>query len=351
MNVEFANFVCHFGNLNMLDGFVEFIYPAVTSGLPRTYGDSKMFFYESRLLQIEINNSDERHAFLYGKFVKDTFIQREQIYTEGKLQADNESFQNSPSSIFIISLYDHRMFYIKEHKDSPNILSFKSTMEHLVNSQIINARNEEYARLIEMHNEYPDRIRKPKRSDMEVKFPSMDLEIIQLSSDAGIEEFINDLKSIEKLSLGLVMPNDETDTNDFFEQWRAKKKNLNAAKSKIDFSKKGKTLPHSEVIDIAKEAVSDGNILINLKGTDINNDKINGTNENFKLTASLGELEDTPEGTTAKIYSIFRELKSSGIIRESRVKEPQKVLKKVLDIIGAISTRDKLDESKNNRNN
>ncbi len=314
----------------MLDCFLDYIYPAVTRGYVREYGDSTMFFYDTKVIQIR--SDEENPLFLYGKFVKDTFIRREQVYVDGKLLQDKDVFQNSPSSIFIISLSDHRMFYIKEHRDSPNIDSFKSTMESIVNKHIKRIIDDEYSRLMELNSEYPDRVKKPVKSKIEKNYPYMELDIIQLSSDANLEQFINEFKSIDRLSLALVMPNDETDPNDFFRSWRITKNKLNGAKSKIDFTKKGQSLPHSEVIDIAKDALNDGNIIINITGKDDKNDKINGTHESFKLTANIGELESTPEGVTSKIFRIFKDLINNGTIKHPRLKDKETIELKIAQI-------------------
>ena len=331
INVEFANFVCHFGSLNMLDGFEQFIYPAVTGHRFRCYGETSMFFYDSRLVEIE-NENGKPSYFLYGRFVKDTHIQREQIYKDGKLVPDQDVFQTSPSSIFIVSLFDHRMSYIKEHRDSPPITSFKSTMEHIVNAEIADFRNFEYDRLLEMHNEYPDRIKRPKRKELAVSYPDMELDIISLSSDSGIEDFINDLKVIDIFSLQLVTPNDETDSNGFFELWRSKQRKLKSEKSKIEFNKKKTSLKHDEVINVAKEAVDDGNVHINIKGKDLKGDVINGTNDHFKITTKLDELNDEPPATISKIYHIFKDLVDRGIVRRPRVSDPEVVLRKIREI-------------------
>lgn len=45
-NVEFWNFVCHFGEHKLLDFYVDLVHPAFTSKLIRNYGENCWFFME-----------------------------------------------------------------------------------------------------------------------------------------------------------------------------------------------------------------------------------------------------------------------------------------------------------------
>jgi hypothetical protein len=137
LSVEFANFVCHVGERNLLESYLDFVHPAFFNDHKRVYADSSYFFYEPQLLEIKDENDEDVLPFIYGRLVKDTFLERKQRYDEvdGELKDDPTALQNSPSSIFILSLLDHQLFFIKEHKFAPTLDTFKSCIEKFINNE------------------------------------------------------------------------------------------------------------------------------------------------------------------------------------------------------------------------
>ncbi|WP_028108884.1 hypothetical protein [Ferrimonas futtsuensis] len=333
-NIEFWNFVCHFGDLKLLDRYVQFVHPAFMNEHIRNYGDSRWLFNGVRLIEVTINN--ERLPFIYGRIVKDTILEREQVLKGDELIDDNLRIQNSPSSIFILSLKEHRMFFIKEQKDSPTMENFKATIEKFINNERRTYINDEYEYQKKLRQERGGNYKVTKKCDLEASFPKPDIEVIPLSSDADIDEFIRGMKSIDKLSLKLVMPNSEYDCNEFFKSWREKNKKLGQSKSKVEFSKSKKTLPHEEVADLSKEAVKDGNILIKMTGKDINDDKLIGTHEEFKLTRTIGDINDSPRILVKETYESFLELIRDGVVRAPRISDGSSIKEKLEFIINMI---------------
>lgn len=331
-SVEFWNFVCHFGESKLLDFYIELVHPAFfNKGLVREYGETSWFFHDTKLLICDIDG--DNLPFIYGKIVKDYELQRDQIFQDDELIADPLSIQNSPSSIFILSLFDHRMFFIKEHQDSPTMDSFKSTIEKFINTVRVDKINEEYDYHELLRKEHGQLKRKTKKS-LGVAYPKPDIEIIPLASDAGIEEFIRDLKRIDLLQLDLVMPNSEGDSNDFFSQWRKEKKKLGDSKSSTTFRKgKSKTLPHGAIAELAKEAARDENILFKIKGKDQQDDDVTGTAESFKLKRNLSEIQQSPTLLAKATYEIFKNLIADGIIRGPRISDGTKVKEKIKHIM------------------
>ncbi|WP_102797121.1 hypothetical protein [Bowmanella denitrificans] len=336
LNIEFANFVCHVGERNLLESYLDFVHPAFFNKHERHYGESRCFFYNPQLLEVIYGAEDESIPFVFGRLVKDTFLEREQVYLDGELKDDPTALQNSPSSIFILSLKDHQLFFIKEHKFAPSLDTFRACIERFISEErdaliedIYQAEKEKY--------EFRGKTgRKKTKKDLNVTYGKPEVNIIPLSSDADIEEFIKSFKVIDKISLDLVTPNNESDSNPFFESWRKKKKTIPNSKSTVTFSKDKKSLPPSPVADLAKEAADDRNILLKVVGKDIHDDKLVGTNESFKLTVPLGEHDDDPILLTKKVYERFQDLVKDGIVRGPRITDIEKVKEKIkylLDII------------------
>ena len=344
-NIEFWNFICHFGDLKLLDKFVDIVYPAFFNGYEREYGETRFLFKYVKLLSCEIE--DEVFYFIYGVFIKDTLLKREQVLKGEELVEDPKELPTSPSSIFILSLLDHRLFFIKEHKDSPDMGNFKSTINHFMKRVILEKVNNEYNSYNEMRAENggnQGRFKRKTKKDFIANYPEPELEIVQSSSDAEIEQFVRELKSIEKLTLDIINPNDEFDCNKFFEATRNTNKDMGVNSSKHVFTKtkssvKNNTLPHDEVIKLSKEAVDDSNINFAISGKDLKGVTIDGTNETFKLSVPIDEVDDNPKFLSKKVYQTYMELVSSGVIRGALMKDIDAIKKKISQILDFLDWR------------
>jgi len=333
-NVEFWNFVCHFGEAKLLDYYIDLVHPAFIGDFFRKHGESSYFFYDVKIVECEID--EDTLPFVFGRIVKDTIIERDQIFENDELKEDKLLIQNSPSSIFVLSLKDHRLFFVKEHKDAPTMESFKATITKFINDVRTENIDNEYEYLKEQRDFCGGTKRVTTKKSLGVRFPKPDIEIIPLSSDADIDEFIKSMKEINKLQLDLVMPNNESDCNPFFHHWRDKNKNLGNGKSKAIFSNPKKSLPHEKVSTFSKEAINDENVLITITGKDLDNDKLVGTQENFKLTRKINEIEQVPTLFARSIYKTFLKLISDGVIRGPKITDVSKVKDKLKYIMSMI---------------
>jgi hypothetical protein len=128
--VSFANFICKFGDdKNLLDVAESIVLPAfldVENLQPRSYQDTKYFLFQTQLL----NLGDEKNPMLAiaGRFVKDTTLRREQIFspTLGLIKKTGK-LDSSPSAIFVLLLNNHKLIYYPETAFAPTLSSFRST--------------------------------------------------------------------------------------------------------------------------------------------------------------------------------------------------------------------------------
>ncbi|ENB2053059.1 hypothetical protein KW539_19790 [Vibrio fluvialis] len=335
-NLEFWNLVCHFGEQKLLDRYIDFVHPAFTNKHERARGQTRYMFYGAKLIVQEVDG--EQLPFIFGRHVKDTVFEREQVMVGEDLVEEPLAVPNAPSSIFILSLKDHRLFYIKEQVDSPTADSFKTTLEYFIKKERTNFINSIYEAEQEMRRERGGNYKSSKKKDLEVTFPEPDINLVPLSSDADIEQFIKSMKLIKKFSLTLVKPNDEADMNPFFKEWRKVNGKMNQPKSKVDFSPSGKkkTLPHDDVAELSKEVVKDGNIILKLNGTDMKDDKLNGTEEDFKLTKVMDEINEAPTILVKEVYESFKSLIADGIVTAPRITNLKAVTDKLKYIISMI---------------
>ena len=127
--VQFANFICLFGELEMLDLCDEVVIPAFTNEQNRrSFKDTSYFFHEVELITIEEKGKPSEPA-IAGKFVKNTTLQREQIYQDGNLIKNIRKLPSAPSSFFVLILRDHKLLFLPEVSGAPSVESFRSTTE------------------------------------------------------------------------------------------------------------------------------------------------------------------------------------------------------------------------------
>jgi hypothetical protein len=82
-HVEVANFICRFGDDKvLLDLLEEVVLPAFNSNERRSYGTTSYFFHQVKL--VEIKSANLPIWCITGRFIKNTVLQREQIFDEGK---------------------------------------------------------------------------------------------------------------------------------------------------------------------------------------------------------------------------------------------------------------------------
>lgn len=226
LHLEFWNFVCHFGEHKLLDFYNEMVHPAFFEKHIRSHGKTNWFFHDVQFIKVEFQ--EDSLPFVYGKIVKDTSIERNQVFEDDELKAAPLFVPTAPSSIFILSLIDHRLFFIKEHPDSPTMENFKVTIEKFIDITRKELINNDYEAHEKIRNEHGGSIKKVTKKSLQVRYPEAEIELIPLSSDADIDEFIRNMKTISSLKLKLVLPNSEADTNDFFNSLREEtKKNGN----------------------------------------------------------------------------------------------------------------------------
>lgn len=75
--VHYANFICHFGNEELLDYLNEIVLPAFTSQAVRTFKDGRYFFNSVVILNLAAVG-DVPEVAICGRFVKDMIVRSEQ---------------------------------------------------------------------------------------------------------------------------------------------------------------------------------------------------------------------------------------------------------------------------------
>ena len=127
--VHYANFVCHFGEAELLDYLDEIVVPAFLNRGVRTFKDGKYFFHSVQVFNLG-NAKNQPELAICGRFVKDMVVRSEQRYDAATdtVLPDNQRMETAPSAIFALLLASHKLIYLLETASAPGLESFRSTV-------------------------------------------------------------------------------------------------------------------------------------------------------------------------------------------------------------------------------
>lgn len=311
MNMELGNFICRFGGSKVLIDLIdEIVLPAfLDKELIRTYGKTSFFFYDVEL--VNITKSKNRPVLgIVGRIIKDTTLEREQIYEEGRgLIKDSTAIRSSPSAIFLLILNNHRLIYLKETRDAPSKETFGQTILNFIRNKHKKFIDDKYEELNQ--NSEQEKITK---KDLKNEYPHPSLEIVALTSDESIENFVKKYDLLKTIEIKFSDRNDETDNDPFFEQLQNKKDAIGSQTSTLKHHNKD-GLAKDEAIKEIQDAAEQGNQIINLTGIDSEGDKLRGNNEKFQLKKTVDGLTGNIAEDAPKLYASFVSLVNDGIIK------------------------------------
>lgn len=318
LSMEMGNLVCRFGSKKvLLDLADEVVLPSFfDDSLVRNYDKTSYFFHEVALVKL-FQSNNEIVIGIAGRFIKDTTLEREQIFEQGKgLIKDIDSMRSSPSALFLLILNNHRLVYVKETKNAPSKDTFRSTLLSFLKDKHKQYIENEYEIQMAVHNENPDQPKVTKKELYEAN-PNPTLELIPLTSEESIEDFLKKYSVLKTIEISLSDRNDENDNDPFFEELQKRKDAIGSTNSIVKHSN-SKGLDKDEAINEIAEATAQGNQKVKLSGTDIDGDLLRGNNEQFQLRRPLENLSTKPDKAANELYESFL-----GLVNEGFVKIPE----------------------------
>ena len=341
--VHYANFVCHFGEAELLDYLDEIVVPAFTGGGVRTFKDGTYRLNSVEVLDLGTAKVHPELA-ICGRFIKDMVVRSEQRYDArtDTVVPDNKMLETAPSALFALLLASHKLIYLSETAHAPGMESFRST----ISSQLGKARiayiddvqirsglgaltDEEVARfsaitaadasdgeeeILEVagiDDGAPKRLTKKRLREL---LPPADLEILALSNDEELRAFVARFKTLQSATLRLIKPNSELDNDDFLAQVRGKADKAGSQTSSLVY-RNPDGLNKTQIVVQFETAASEGNTEIKLDGKDAVGQTLRGSNNEFKLVSYLTSLPGGLRLTARAMFSVFRQQRASGLIK------------------------------------
>lgn len=214
--LSIANFNLTFGENEepLLSHFDDVFYPAITSkyikkGISET---SNSHF----LKDVEIIDLDNENYVIKGMIIKTTMLEVKSLLENDELINTDLYYPSAPYSLFYIYLKNHRMILVKNQKGSPSLKNFKSLIDYLLHTYTVKANSE-----IE---------------SMKDKLPYHELNITGIPFKARIEEELEKVEKIKKLSLKFYPLNGDTDFSQAFEQISICRKAVSSNSGNISFN-------------------------------------------------------------------------------------------------------------------
>jgi hypothetical protein len=309
--IHIANFICRFGDEQvLLDLAEEIVLPAFLERRERRYSTSRFFFDGIELVDFGTKSSPE--LLIVGRLVHDTSLVREQVLQNGALVKDHATLASAPSALFALVLDTHKLLYLPETRYAPSIAAFRATAAYF-----IRMRHKEFlrAKLRSMKKAKQE----ITRAELLVKYPLPTIEVIPLSSEASLAEFLDQFKVLREIRIELVEPNDELDSEWLIKHMRATKGSLDATTGELAFKGTGDGLSRSAALKEISPIAEQANTKITFTGYDPNGDKLTGDNHHFKMGMPIEDVGSHPRAAGYDLYGAFRDKVKAGLLKVQEV--------------------------------
>lgn len=321
--VEMANLICKFGKKNLLDYFEEIVEPAFSdASLVRKFAETSYFFDSVKVISVS------GRALLVGRIIKDTILEREQIYSRvSGLTEDHDKMQSSPSSVFVLVLDIHRLIYLKETKFAPGLDAFRATLENFLKVKY-------KAFIDDLYDDGKGKTEEGKKITkkylMAENIPPS-LELVPLTSAQDIDSFVRQYEVLSSVVYKFSDRNDEHDNESFFEAVQRQKDEVGSKRTEVRHTN-SEGLDKESVIEEVQAATAQGNQTVVLSGKDSSGTILRGDNNNFQLKAIVELISTQPSSAAPKMFAKFLQLVGDGLITVTA--PPKRALEKLNRYLG-----------------
>lgn len=299
--IEFGNLVCRFGQHVLIDKLAEIVAPAFFGDHARNFGETSFFFYGVEELVLTAADG-VKYTGIAGRLIKNTRVRRDQIFTIDGLVKDTASLASAPSSFFLLILDTHRLIYVRETPDAPYMSAFRSTLHTFLRRE---------------HTDYVNRVAEESghtKVSVSKDTPRPSLQLIPLTSDAGIDDFITSFQKLTTFEISIKRKNDEIDDDQFFEELDRQGQDVGATSSVLKH-KNAAGLDIASVTEKLKSTSGVGQQIVKLKGFDFEGDVLQGNNENFQLKRPIEVLPRDVVKSSERLFGNYLNLSKEGLIK------------------------------------
>lgn len=290
-------------------------------------------FYASPFINVAIHKlgTEDKEDFIgiSGRFVKNTTLEREQIFDQKKsnLVTDYKEMESAPSALFTLILNNHRLLYVKETNYAPSINEFGTTVEHII-KKYLDLERKSYFDKIRQERKEGNVIPWPSKDLLSHKFPKVDLSVTPLASQGSLNDFIKKFKTIERVQIKLLKTNHEIDYEKMFGDFRDASNEIGSTRTSVEYQNK-EGLDSKSTSKQLENVVKQGNHSVALHGKDENGDKLDGNNDTLKLKTPIRVSKDTLEAGKQMFKKFIGVLKNGLIIVPQTTQRAKALLEKI----------------------
>lgn len=305
----FANFICKFGERNLVDYLEEIVLPAFTNDtLVREYSSTRYFFFEVKLINL---GSHQAPAYaIAGKFVKEYNLKREQIFDDrtNSLKSDEQQMETAPSAFFLLLLAEHRLVYFAETQSAPNLKAFQSTIARFA----MNRWREFVSKIHAERNK--NESSRVTWDQIYAEHPAPRITVIPIAGHEETSKFVKRFSKLTRFEVTVHERNEEVDGAELMESLNGHNKDLAGEQTKVVTTASGDGLDRRAAAKKVADITRAGNQSVRLVGTDQDGLRLTGENNDFSIVAEIEIIAAKTIEKAQILYKKFKELVASGTV-------------------------------------
>lgn len=205
--LEISNLIVHFGKQELLDVFEERIWPVFDMELESHRGETYLY----KFIQVGFSKIDDDY-YLCGRLMQRMHIKARQRLSKGEnLVSTDDEMSSDPTSIFLLRLFDHKLFLVPEQPRSPRSKTFKYVVSKLLNELYLNLYSQERANYMKKHEvkRLTKELRHKFETEFDKKYPEPDVSLNPIGSKANVDEILDVFEIVKSLRLEYHKTNNE----------------------------------------------------------------------------------------------------------------------------------------------
>lgn len=329
--IEIANFVCLFNEKELLDEFVDRLWPIFKSNKKIDWikGEDKSYIFHNFSIK-EI----EGEKFLVGRIIRQMTLKSSQKYEEENavLKKRSRSLDDSPSTFFLLRLYDHKLIILKETIRAPDL----SKIEKIITRALQIHRLEQKKKIEDAFKKKfkRKRLTPEQRDEFQIAFeqycPRAHFRITPIISYEKAQHVFEGVKSVNSLTVALLHTNQEDPDfrTNLMKQLKESKKVIGKGKtttikSSVVDNELGLSVTESQRV-VEDVALSEGNASFTVLA-------ISASNGNIKIKDNELTIKDSVKSSEVSTDELKANVATLKLLQHSPEKELSEEEQKVLN--------------------
>jgi hypothetical protein len=320
LDFEVANFVCKFGNENMLDRFEDRVYPLFEWELEQKRGE----VYKYQFLDVKLGKIDGSTC-VYGRIVQRMRIKARQRLKDEEIIPTQDTMLSDPSSIFVLRLADHRFYLIREIPRSPKTPTFQYVFRKLLEQDWDNRYDKALKEF--KAEKKKQRLTKEEKTEFEAAFrkavPEPNLHLTNISDPDALASILDAFALIQSVEVtSHVTNNEDLDLDeDMLNKHQKMLEEMNADSGNVTYKNGRQGLNKKKVSSLVNAAAkSGGNSNFRIKGKSPEGSTITKTERDSRIRLRVPkDPQDSLASLAKKAFAKLADVAAQKLIKVASV--------------------------------